>query len=136
MWNQQVKQLWPQIRFLEASAGPDVPVHAGASLPLRARIDLAGLSAADVRVEALVGRIGPQGDLEEAQVLTLDPPRTTRNGVYVWDGFCPADHRTPGIFRPRDPQSLRGPLESALQRPYEMDGLVLVQETILPPGSV
>ena len=48
-------------------------VHAGASLPLRARIDLAGLAPTDVRVEALVGRIGAQGELEEAQVLTLDP---------------------------------------------------------------
>ena len=73
VWGQQVKQLWPKVRFLEASAGPDAPVLAGASLPLRARIDLAGLSAADVRVEALVGKIGPQGDLEEAQVVTLDP---------------------------------------------------------------
>src|SRR5665213_1627416 len=73
VWGQQVKQLWPEVRFLEASVGPDTPVLAGASLPLRARIDLAGLSAADVRVEALVGKIGPQGDLEEAQVVTLDP---------------------------------------------------------------
>ena len=73
VWGQQVKQFWPEVRFLEASTGPDTPVLAGASLPLRARIDLAGLSAADVRVEALVGKIGPQGDLEEAQVVTLDP---------------------------------------------------------------
>jgi len=73
LWGQQVTQLWPQVRFLDVSAGSDSAVLAGASLPLRARVDLAGLSAADVRVEALVGRIGPQGELDEAQVLTLDP---------------------------------------------------------------
>jgi glycogen phosphorylase len=72
VWNGQVNLLWPQIRFLEASAGTDATVHAGASLPLRARIDLAGLAPTDVRVEALIGRIGAQGDLEDAQVLTLD----------------------------------------------------------------
>ena len=72
VWNSQVTRLWPQIRFLEASAGCDATVHAGASLPLRARIDLAGLAPTDVRVEALVGRIGAHGDLEEAHVLTLD----------------------------------------------------------------
>jgi starch phosphorylase len=72
VWNGQVNRLWPQIRFLEASAGADAAVNAGASLPLRARIDLAGLAPTDVRVEALVGRIGSLGDLEEAQVLTLD----------------------------------------------------------------
>ena len=72
IWNSQVNRLWPQIRFLEASAGTDATVNAGASLPLRARIDLAGLAPTDVRVEALVGRIGAHGDLEEAQVLTMD----------------------------------------------------------------
>jgi starch phosphorylase len=72
VWDGQVKRLWPQIRFLEASAGIDGCVQAGASLPLRVRIDLAGLAPADVRVEAVVGKIGARGDLEEAHVLTLD----------------------------------------------------------------
>ncbi len=72
VWNGQVNRLWPQIRFLEASAGTDASVHAGSSLPLRARIDLAGLASTDVRVEALIGRIGAHGDLEEAHVITLD----------------------------------------------------------------
>src|SRR5258706_9884125 len=73
VWAQQTMQRWPQICFLEAGAGTETTVLAGAALPLRARIDLAGLSSNDVRVEALVGKIGPQGELEEAQVLTLDP---------------------------------------------------------------
>ena len=73
VWSARLTQSWPQIRFLEANAGPEGTVLAGTSLPLRARVDLAGLSADDVRVEALVGKIGPQGDLEEAQVLSLDP---------------------------------------------------------------
>ncbi len=72
LWSERLRQSWTQIRFLEASAGPDSSVLAGASLPLRARIDLAGLSPNDLRVEALVGKIGPQGELEEAQVVSLN----------------------------------------------------------------
>src|SRR5579872_6398399 len=89
VWNGEVNRLWPQIRFLEASAGCDASVHAGASLPLRARIDLAGLAPTDVRVEALVGRIGARGDLEEAQVLTLD--RLEQHGTVFMFGktFAP-----------------------------------------------
>jgi starch phosphorylase len=89
VWGQQVKQLWPQVRFLEASAGPGTAVLAGASLSLSARIDLAGLSAADVRVEALVGKIGPQGDLEEAQVVTLDPQEQQGTAFMFGRPFSP-----------------------------------------------
>jgi starch phosphorylase len=40
-------------------------------VPLRASVDLAGLQPHDVRVEAVVGRVGPNGQLEETQVMTL-----------------------------------------------------------------
>lgn len=92
-WNRRVMGCWPQVRFLDASLGPSTvalftaapamaaPFAAGPSaaalaaspLPLRARIDLAGLSPGDVHVEALVGPIGPQGELEQTQVLQLEP---------------------------------------------------------------
>ena len=89
LWTHQVNQRWPQVRFLEAGAGPDAAVLAGASLPLRARIDLAGLSSDDVRVEALVGRIGPHGELEEAQVLTLDPLEQHESAFLFGRAFAP-----------------------------------------------
>ncbi len=90
VWGQQVKQLWPQVRFLDASAGPGGAVLAGASLPLKARIDLAGLSASDVRVEALIGKIGPQGELEEAQVVTLDPQEQQGTAFMFGRPFSPS----------------------------------------------
>jgi starch phosphorylase len=71
-WNKQIQQTWPEVRFLDAGIGADGVVLTGSSLPLRARLDLAGLKPEDVRVEALVGRVGPRGDLEDTQVLTLD----------------------------------------------------------------
>jgi starch phosphorylase len=40
---------------------------------MRVSLDLAGLTPGDVRVEAVVGRVGAYGELEDTQVLTLAP---------------------------------------------------------------
>ncbi len=72
-WDRGLSQRWPEVRFLDAGIGPQSTVLTGSTLPLEARIDLAGLAPEDVRVEALVGRVGPQGELEETQVLALEP---------------------------------------------------------------
>ena len=72
-WSHKVTQRWPDVNFVDAGIGPDSAVLTGSSLPLRARLDLAGLTPQDVRVEAVVGRVGARGELEETQVLTLDP---------------------------------------------------------------
>jgi glycogen phosphorylase len=89
VWSERLRQCWAQVRFLEANAGPDSTVLAGAALPLRARIDLAGLSPDDVRVEALIGKIGPQGELEEAQVLSLGPLEQQGTAFLFGHGFSP-----------------------------------------------
>ncbi len=57
-------------------------------------------------------RSAPQGDLEEAQVLTLDPLEQQGTVFMFGRDVSPANHRAAGIFRPRDPQSLRGPPKS------------------------
>jgi len=72
-WSHSVTDRWPEVNFVEAGIGSDSAVLTGSSLPLRASLDLAGLSPRDVRVEAVVGRVGARGELEETQVLTLDP---------------------------------------------------------------
>jgi len=36
-------------------------------------VELGGLTPEDVRVEAVVGRVGPEGELEDVQVLVLEP---------------------------------------------------------------
>jgi starch phosphorylase len=71
-WNREVVQHWPAVNFLGAAVVPDTALT-GSSIPLRAQVDLAGLLPDDVHVEALVGHIGPQGELQDAQVLLLQP---------------------------------------------------------------
>jgi starch phosphorylase len=72
-WNHDVLQRWPDVHFVDAGIGDSATVLTGSLLPLRARLEMAGLSPKDVRVEALVGRIGPDGELDDTQVMILDP---------------------------------------------------------------
>lgn len=82
-WNSHVNRAWDQIHFLEIGPGPDGSVLSGRPVPMRAAVELAGLTPTDVRVEAVVGRVGPNGQLEETEVLTL-PAVEQRGTVYVF----------------------------------------------------
>jgi starch phosphorylase len=70
-WNKRVHAVWNEVAFVEVGPGPDLSVLTGSPIPVRAVVNLAGLSPQDVRVEAVVGRIGVNGYLEETQVMTL-----------------------------------------------------------------
>jgi starch phosphorylase len=72
-WTRTVAENWPRVAFLDSGIGPDSVVSVGSSVLLRAAVELAGLGPEDVRVEAVVGRVGVNGELEETQVLTLAP---------------------------------------------------------------
>jgi starch phosphorylase len=72
-WNMHVRHVWPNVRFLEVGPGPEPTVTSGCDIPLGATLDLAGLGRDDVRVEAVVGKVGPGGELEDTQVLILEP---------------------------------------------------------------
>jgi starch phosphorylase len=81
-WIHKVNEAWPRVRFNGYGIGPD-KVFTGSPIPLRAEVDLAGLTPEDVRVEALVGRVGPAGELEDVQVLTLDPLDSQEDGLHI-----------------------------------------------------
>ena len=64
----------------------------GLPIPVRAVVNLAGLSPDDVRVEAVVGRIGVNGNLEETQVMTLPAVEQAGNEYVFLKEFVP--HQT------------------------------------------
>ncbi len=72
-WQRKVSESWDRVAFLDSTLESAGAVVTGSPVPLRARVDLAGLDPQDVRVEAVVGRVGAHGELEETQVLTLAP---------------------------------------------------------------
>jgi starch phosphorylase len=91
-WNQRVREVWEKVGFVEIGPGPDLSVLSGLPIPVRAVVNLAGLSAKDVRVEAVIGRIGVNGNLEETQVMTLPAVEQTGNEFVFLKEFVP--HQT------------------------------------------
>ena len=82
-WNEQVEKVWDNVSFLEVGPGPDVSVLTGRPIPMRAVVNLAGLTPQDVRVEAVIGRVGVNGNLEETQVMSL-PSVEQQGSAYVF----------------------------------------------------
>jgi starch phosphorylase len=83
-WNARVREVWERVRFVEAGPGPGASLTSGRPVPVRAAIELAGLTASDVRVEAVFGRVDSNGHLEDTEVLTL-PSVSQEGSVAV---FC------------------------------------------------
>jgi starch phosphorylase len=88
-WQQEVQKVWSNIRFVEIGPGPDNSVVSGTAIPLRAAVSLAGLKPEDVRVEAVLGRVGANGELEETQVMTLPPVEKNGDVVVFAREFIP-----------------------------------------------
>ncbi|HTS47342.1 MAG TPA: alpha-glucan family phosphorylase [Bryobacteraceae bacterium] len=83
-WNEVIDRVWNNVGFLDIGPGPDVSVLTGRPVPMRARVNLAGLTPKDVRVEAVIGRVGVNGNLEETQVMSL-PAIQQEGESYVFE---------------------------------------------------
>jgi len=82
-WNARIREVWERVRFVDAGQGPSGQVVSGRPVPVRAAIDLAGLTAHDVRVEVVLGRVDSNGHLEETEVMVL-PPVEQKDSVAIF----------------------------------------------------
>ncbi|MEI9811883.1 MAG: alpha-glucan family phosphorylase [Acidobacteriota bacterium] len=71
-WAAKVAEAWPSLRFQNCRLGAD-GISTGAAIPVVAELDLAGLEPGDVRVEAVVGRVGADGQLQNVEIVGLRP---------------------------------------------------------------
>ncbi|MEC3920650.1 alpha-glucan family phosphorylase [Nocardia sp. CDC160] len=72
VYRRRVESAWPSVKVLQVDSSglPDIPVI-GAELALRARIDLGGLTPADVSVQAVLGRVSPADDLTDVHTFAM-----------------------------------------------------------------
>jgi len=82
-WSANVNRVWNNVAFVNVGPGPEAAVTSGSAIPIDATINLAGLSPSDVRVEAVVGRVGPTGQLEDSEVITL-PAVEQNDGAWLF----------------------------------------------------
>ncbi len=72
-WAGDVRRAWERVRFSDTGVKPETLLVSGQEIPFKVAVDLAGLQSADVRVQAVVGRIASDGTLENTEVITLQP---------------------------------------------------------------
>jgi len=91
-WSNRVHDAWNNVKFVEVGESPSASVVSGSAIPIAATIDLAGLKPSDVRVEAVLGRVGPTGQLENTENVTLPPVSQNGSGWLFSTEFVP--HQT------------------------------------------
>ncbi len=90
-WRIKVLGAWPAVtvRHVESTGVGDTP-ELGATLALRAEIDLAGLSPDDVDVQAAYGRVDETNGLHDVQTLPL-AYAGDGDGLGRWEGSVPLE---------------------------------------------
>lgn len=73
VWDSRLNDVWNLVRFVDLGESPGDQVMSGSAVPLRATVDLAGLKPSEVRVEAVIGHIGVNGQLQSTYALPLAP---------------------------------------------------------------
>jgi starch phosphorylase len=86
-WDSRINNSWHNIKFLELAEGPGDQVMSGAAVPIKALVDLGGLDPSEVRVEAVVGQIGVNGQLQETFTLPLKAGEVRGSAVVFVNEF-------------------------------------------------
>jgi starch phosphorylase len=87
LWEKRMTQTWNLVKFLDFGDGPGDQVISGTAVPLRATVDLAGLKPSDVRVEAVIGHVGLNGQLQGTYTLPLVPVEEHGSAVVFANEF-------------------------------------------------
>jgi starch phosphorylase len=83
-WNHRIREIWPQVNFVDMSPAPSGPVMSGKPVSVRTAVRIPGLHPNDVRVECVIGRIGTSGGLEETEVVVL-PNKGMEGDVAIYE---------------------------------------------------
>ncbi|GJM43404.1 MAG: alpha-glucan phosphorylase [Gemmatimonadota bacterium] len=88
-WKHRVTEAWPNVRVSEIESEPVAECSVGQVLPVRARVDMGGLAAADLEVQLYHGEISPEGEIEHAEVVPMVTDGAADNGSFWFSGEVP-----------------------------------------------
>lgn len=110
VWEQRTRNAWRDIKFLNLGDEPAELITSGSSVRLGATLSLAGLKPSDVRVEAVIGKIGTNGDLERTHALTLVPVESEGTAVTFANEFTVQETGRVGYSMRVSPNHFENPL--------------------------
>lgn len=84
-WLARVRAAWPQVRIESVEDGPGTAIPVGARVRVAAHIRLGDLTAADVRVQLYMGRLGRGGEIESAATVEMNPAGRDSQGLWVFE---------------------------------------------------
>lgn len=84
-WRDRIRSNWSQVSITQASDSAKKRNALGREFELEASVSLGGLNASDVIVQAVVGKIGPNRDLTDTEVIELQE-RGSENGTSRYSG--------------------------------------------------
>ncbi len=91
-WRAEVTSRWSGVRVVHVEAGGvgDTP-QVGSSMEVRAIVDLAGLRAQDVTVQAAYGRVDESDELQAPRYVTLAEAPAGDDGLARFEGHVPLE---------------------------------------------
>jgi starch phosphorylase len=118
-WAQQVERAWPSVELSDATTGLGACLLTGTPVKLRAAVELRGLTPGDVRVEAVIGRVGFNGLLEETTVVVL-PPVGENGSAHIFErDFVPHQSGRLGYTLRVSPNHFDDPLMRPCRSPIK-----------------
>jgi len=72
-WRSKVQAAWPNVSVQSSADGAGKQVTAETEFPIRAKVALGTLGPQDVKVQALIGRMGPNRELNDYKTIDLQP---------------------------------------------------------------
>lgn len=88
-WRDRVRDAWPTVRVLSITDGLTKTAHVGEAFAVRAEVELGKLAEDDITVQAVVGKIGPNRELLNAETVELKRVETHGTvGVYEGQVQC------------------------------------------------
>jgi starch phosphorylase len=121
-WSHNLAEKWPRVGIVDYEAGTDASVLSGSPVTLKATVELAGLEPSDVRVEAVVGHVGAEGELVDMQVLALAPLEQNGTTVKFGRDFTPLVTGRLGCAVRVSPNHFDDPLNRPCNAPLKWAG--------------
>jgi starch phosphorylase len=91
LWKRKIEEVWNRVRIVDVQIPLDGSPKVGDRLPLKAVMNLGGLSPDEVRVEAYIGHLDDKGDVPQGHPLPLlpaDSPGTQKNSLFTGTILC------------------------------------------------